>query len=252
MSSRNPPRAAVPPDAEVQRLPADWWEARSSTPLASWVFNCYGAACEMQRHSMLPGRPRYGAWTGPIAPGSPFRQDAPITRHGWLELPDGRVADPTRWVFEAVPPYVYVGPNDHYDLGNDRLRQAAHHNQPFPESECPDCGERGCATIGMELTRLFAEEIGAETIEVDEDLPIGRNNCRITVDQLFWIANLPIARLRRMMDSRMVLKAIMRNGQTATIPLDTRDAFDLTDKKEKGDGDHQSSNHEDLLDEPGD
>lgn len=66
------------------------------------------------------------AWTGPVAPGSRFAEfkgtyafgEHDYMIHTWIALPDGWVCDPTRWVFEDVEPYVYVGPADFY---NDRL-----------------------------------------------------------------------------------------------------------------------------------
>lgn len=32
--------------------------------------------------------------------------------HAWLQLPDGRICDPTRFQFEDREPYIYIGPAD--------------------------------------------------------------------------------------------------------------------------------------------
>jgi hypothetical protein len=67
----------------------------------------------------------YGHYLGEIHPKSRFAERARIgwVQHGWVILPDGRVFDPTRWVFEAKKPYLYVGDDEDYDEGGSRLRE---------------------------------------------------------------------------------------------------------------------------------
>ena len=86
----------------------------------TWKGNCYGMATAILSRGLVEGRAEYGIWHGAIAPGSYF-EGRPVARHGWIRLPDGQVLDPTRWVFENVDPYIYVGPDDNYDLGGADL-----------------------------------------------------------------------------------------------------------------------------------
>lgn len=65
-----------------------------------------------------------GLWVGPVAEGTMF-SGRPVSGHSWVKISDGRVVDPTRWVFEGQAPYVYVGPQDeHYDENGSSLREA--------------------------------------------------------------------------------------------------------------------------------
>ncbi|MCP4427241.1 MAG: hypothetical protein GY803_22360 [Chloroflexi bacterium] len=88
---------------------------------SKWAGQSYATAVALVRHGLIKGTVRYGYWLGPVAPESPFF-GRPIISHGWVDLGDDHVCDPTRWVFEAVDPYIYEGPNDHYDFGGNYLR----------------------------------------------------------------------------------------------------------------------------------
>lgn len=88
----------------------------------SWKGNCYAIATAIVEDGLIEGKAEYGVWEGPIAEGSYFYGKL-ISRHGWIRLPDGQICDPTRWVFENVAPYIYVGPDDYYDMGAARLRE---------------------------------------------------------------------------------------------------------------------------------
>jgi hypothetical protein len=86
---------------------------RIEVPLARWAGNCYGIALAMVEAGLVPSGSRavYGHWLGPIDDRSTFasRQGLGLTGHGWVETPGGQVLDPTRWAFENVDPYLYVG-----------------------------------------------------------------------------------------------------------------------------------------------
>lgn len=85
-----------------------------SWPADKWKGNCYAVATAIHKAGLIDGKVEYGFWLGPIAEGSHF-ENRPLTRHGWVRLPDKTIYDPTRWVFENVAPYIYVGEDDHYD-----------------------------------------------------------------------------------------------------------------------------------------
>src|SRR5688572_27046285 len=103
--------------AEI-RLTVSQVEKAIGVPVDKWSGNCYSIACSILRARLVKGRPAYGHWLGPVHPKSPFysRSRAPFQRHGWIVLEErgahaqrpGLVLDPTRWVFEAAEPYIYV------------------------------------------------------------------------------------------------------------------------------------------------
>ena len=86
--------------------------------LSEWVWCCDEVVDAMLGRNPSLGIRRDGVWTGPIRKtwGSPWswRKMNGVPVHTWIETSDGRVVDPTRWVFEFAWPYVYVGINDHY------------------------------------------------------------------------------------------------------------------------------------------
>ncbi|RLB37261.1 MAG: hypothetical protein DRH30_13500 [Deltaproteobacteria bacterium] len=83
--------------------------------------------CDLLAHTaaaLTGGRPVYGHWLGGVNKTGYWADyvTRPFIRHGWVELSDGRVLDPTRWSFEGADPYVWVGENDgNYDEGGERF-----------------------------------------------------------------------------------------------------------------------------------
>lgn len=100
---------------------ADYVADVIGVPVEEWPGRCHEIATLAVETGVLEGRTEYGIWLGPIAPDSLFGR-RPVARHGWIRLEDGRVADPTRWVFEGAEPYIYIGDDDFYDLGGARFR----------------------------------------------------------------------------------------------------------------------------------
>jgi hypothetical protein len=88
--------------------------------IEAWPGQCQFVAPSVIRNGLVGGRQSNGAWCGPVT--GPHRDRFCTTevamrrvRHVWITLADGRVCDPTRWVFEGVEPYVYVGTDaEHY------------------------------------------------------------------------------------------------------------------------------------------
>jgi len=90
-------------------------------PLSKWEGNCFGVASALVETYDL-GKAVYGMWTREMGTG--LFAGRPFTHHGWVELPDGSIIDPTRYVFEDEAPYIYVGPRTpEYDPGSNRTRQ---------------------------------------------------------------------------------------------------------------------------------
>jgi len=157
------------------------------TPLEQWKGNCYTIACKIVKSGILSdndARAVYGRYLGYISRGSMFatRKHLPFCPHGWIILCDQTVLDPTRWVFEALKPYMaHININTDkyidYDEGGNRWREANIRPCPvFDESEKTfniDLGE-DCLQHLMHLMNC--------SLELTES---------VSVNQLFWIGNLP-------------------------------------------------------------
>lgn len=95
-------------------------------PPSAWAGRCSDIAIGAVEHRLVPkgSVAARGHWLGPVHPKSMFAASsaAGFVQHGWVKQPDGTVCDPTRWVFEHAPPYIYVGPSDHYDEGGNGFR----------------------------------------------------------------------------------------------------------------------------------
>jgi len=79
-----------------------------------WPGQCLAVVLSVLRNGLADGRQSNGTWCGPVAQRHRDRYDpAEVAlrrvRHTWITLTDGRVLDPTRWVFDDSAPYVYVG-----------------------------------------------------------------------------------------------------------------------------------------------
>ena len=92
-------------------------------PFPDWEGNCYGTAVAIVEAGLVEGKAVYGFWIGKIHPASLFA-GRPLTHHAWIELPDGRIFDPTRWCFEVKEPYLFIGTykeNKEYDRGGQEV-----------------------------------------------------------------------------------------------------------------------------------
>src|SRR5215510_2584908 len=87
-----------------------------------WPGSCHQICVKLLRAELLPDGAtlKRGKYTGPLVYGK-YRAEIMLwsetigTRdHSWIELADGTVVDPTRYVFEGVKPYIYVGLGDNY------------------------------------------------------------------------------------------------------------------------------------------
>src|SRR5882724_4701686 len=117
---------------------------RINWPVKGWPTNCFTVAVAIYDAKLVPrdSRCRYGVWWGPILSKNHFKH-RPFTHHGWIELPDKRIYDPTRFVFEDAVPYIYVGTDakNFYDIAGQRLN--ARFLQDFPAKK----------DVGIKLTK---------------------------------------------------------------------------------------------------
>lgn len=197
----------TPEDLTIQDL-----VALTGKTTDEWPGNCSFYANQVAKgFPEMGAKWEYGHWVGPIHPDSFFgkRQNG-FTHHAWTVLPDGRVLDPTRWVFEFVDPYIFVGSGEHYDAGGNALRALM--LKPCPAAT-PDKRDRIIGEFSDD--DLFTLSLASDGVIEDN---------RLSASQLFWIANLPF-------DSMMgrhasIYAALEAHGFKAMIPVDNyRRAF---------------------------
>lgn len=187
-------------------------------PVENWHGKCYAIACQMVMVGLTDAEPVYGSWSGPIHPDSHFgkRQGGDVN-HGWLVADKPRwnsvgvqpksIIDPTRWVFENVEPYIYVGPNDYYDRASDARRMMMHAMRPIPEPEKRE--------VHLDLGDV--EEIIEHVNQLLDD---DTYCCDYDFKQVFYLANCPVSVLRPF--AKEILSAISEAGHNGLIPVDVR------------------------------
>lgn len=180
-------------------VPIDWWPGQ-----------CYGIAGELLRKGVVEGSLRYGHWCGPVSPDCVIESFAKgavmFCRHGWIEQDDNTIVDPTRYVFEAREPYIYIGENDHYDAGGNLFREAT--EKPCPNYSATD------KRVTLSVWKFCPVAHRFVMAELFGGAP------GITFDMAFWLANLALPRLRE--HARPIYKAFVDAGQGALIPTDNR------------------------------
>lgn len=188
-------------------------------PASKWAGRCYEIACALVKHGLVTGEPLYGHYLGPIAEGSQFgaRRGHGFVQHGWVLAPDGKIIDPTRWVFEAVDPYIYMGPNKGlYDEGGNTVRLAL--EQPCPGYLPPTDPQDFPTIYDVDLSPLSDAAKGHLLALMRE--PPGVNNRMV-----FWVANLAPERLGEHLDE--VYEFLCnRDDFEVAIPMDNRRAWE--------------------------
>lgn len=171
-------------------------------PVKHWEGNCYGIACDILRVGLAKGRPVHGHYLGEVHPDSLFGGRA-VVRHGWIELEDGSILDPTRWVFESVKPYLYyTSDKTDYDEGGDQLRHDMAKPQPIYN---PD-----------EKQYDLPESPHREVIEIL--LSIDSTRKQIGISEALWLANTSYCYLDILAKPLYVILDGM--GLSAFIPVD--------------------------------
>jgi len=183
-------------------------EATIGIPVEDWVGSCHGISNKLLEHNIVKGKLRYGHWKGPVSPYSIFAtRPVGLIRHGWVELPDERIVDPTRFGFENAHPYIYVGENDYYDAGGNIYRKQT--MRPAPEYD------RSKMQIIL-VPKALAEQFIAESLKrFTSDGAVS-----ITINQAFWLANLPLDVLG--VAAREVYQALMLADHGGLIPYDNK------------------------------
>ncbi len=158
-------------------------EEAINLPVEKWKGKCYTIVCQMLKEGIISGRAIYGHWLGSASKTSFFseRRDLPFIHHGWIETPDKRIIDPTRWVFEDVAPYLFISHKNDlveelYDEGGNKLRESM-------MSPCPKYSESD--------KKINKNDISKFDKEVYDYLNELFNNPEYwTIKHIFWLANL--------------------------------------------------------------
>lgn len=188
-------------------------------PPEQWKGNCYCVASKMVQEDVLMTECRaiYGHYLGPISSKSyfKFRKGMPFVHHGWIELPNGDIIDPTRWVFEAKEPYIALidrGDDvaEEYDEGGNKWREAF--QTPPPKYR------KGDKQFPFTLNKF--DKLDGRTYVLSLFGDKRMNVKEICLDQIFWLANLSLNVLGIYAES--VYNYLVGMGVSAFIPIDNR------------------------------
>jgi len=181
-------------------------------PAVDWHGKCYGIASAIVDAGLVEGRACYGFYYGPVDPTGYWREQASrgMQRHGWIQLPDERVCDPTRWSFENVEPYLHLGAaGTEYDEGMNRIAEAT--MQPCPISDSQD---------ELQLMPLSTRAASAVQVLTEHKTRLCATGLSVTSHQQFWIANLP----RHLMSPKVAMEVYLFFDSTpiltSLVPLD--------------------------------
>lgn len=168
-------------------------------PTDEWVGNCAGISHAIVESGMIDGKVERGHWKGDVAKGSIF-YGKPLIPHSWIRMANGKIADPTRWCFECVEPYISVGDEQCYDAGGNELRKAM-------MKPCP----------AFDATKTKVEiKFPASCNNFVMDLL--QNPPYITINQLFWLGNLPLDLLKT--HAKEIFTAFDKYKHGGIVPID--------------------------------
>lgn len=178
------------------------------SPVADWPGACSTIANKMLENEVCEGKLRYGAWHGVVSPNCKLfyktYKNIGWVRHGWIVKSDGSIVDPTRWVFEALKPYIYQGVNDCYDAGFNQIKLK--NEKPAPAW---DSTQRPC----LDLSKM--DDATANFIQALLD---DRQHNVLSLGQNFWLANLSLSRMAPF--EREIITALDKQGFGAHVPID--------------------------------
>lgn len=182
-----------------------------------WPGHCYAIASAMLEAGVVAGRCEYGFYYGPISDRSIFSRRAAASgvRHGWIRLPDNTICDPTRWVFEAVEPYIYFGDDQQsYDMGMNRLRASLMSQPPGKDAH-------------LTVFELVISDDGARKFIVDlfEVVGVSGKKVKLNLAQMAYLANFPYHLLGE--NARPIYETLIRSRLGSWIPIDNKAAAGL-------------------------
>jgi hypothetical protein len=176
---------------------------RINWPVKGWPTNCYAVAVAIHQAKLVPAKSacRYGVWWGPMRSKTHFRNQT-FAHHGWIELPDKRIYDPTRFVFENAKPYIWIGENTdgYYDIAGQRLNQQFY--EEFPARKEP----------GILITEAQRRDLAIFMPSVMEENP--------DFGQMMWMAHYPTDKMGD--KAKRIIQIFEELKLSALVPLDVR------------------------------
>lgn len=207
-------KAAKPKSVDPEQLTVGQVAKAIKVPVTRWPGNCFGIAAMVVKAGLVKGVAVYGHYHGPIAQNGFFGAKARVSfsQHGWVALDDGRVLDPTRWVFENREPYIYVGPSsEEYDEGGNQINAALRGTPPDYDPNDKQYG-------------FTDDQIGTaawQRVEKILRIDVSRQEPGfLTTRQIAWLANADFNGLQP--HAEAIYQAIEAQGLGAFIPQDNR------------------------------
>lgn len=193
----------------------------ASGPPKTWEGQCYGMACIAADLLGDGAVAVYGHYLGEVDPDGYWGDKgvAGFVQHGWVLLKDGRVLDPTRWSFENVEPYIFLGePGGDYDEGGNGFRQAMRGPPPKWRWDPDDNAAKpvSLTTVTSQADPVYmkiAWMLGPDQIRFGANLVI-------TTEQLFYVANTHYDMLAPV--QKAIYDAFAAVSWAEAVPLDNR------------------------------
>jgi len=187
-------------------------------PADTWPGRCHEVA--VAAASLVDGGEAvYGHYRGPVDPHGYWRdyRNNPFIQHGWVELADGGVLDPTRWSFTDDEPEIAIFDDweaeEEYDKGGQRLR--ADLMKPPPPWDPSARTVSLAVPKGSDLEMTLNTLIGEDQHGTDDD-----DGYVLTVMQAGWLANLPYATLAP--HQREIYELLDKVNLLAFVPQDNQ------------------------------
>jgi hypothetical protein len=188
-------------------------------PTEEWKGKCFQLASKMVKVGLVQGEPVYGHWRGPVLKGTHFyKRSAPLfVPHGWVLLPDGRICDPTRWVFYGSAPFIFLGENNgQYDEGGNRFRESVFGQPPPYELEDKQ----------FVIPKSVMDSKTWRFVEVLLDIQIEQVPGVLSWHQLCWLANCSPRTLGEHLGG--VYEALVKLDHLSLMPIDNQRYYERT------------------------
>jgi len=198
-------------------------------PAKEWAGKCFAVASKLVECKLVDGVAVYGHFLGSIHPQSMFAGKL-LVHHGWVNLTDGGLLDPTRWVFAHCAPFLYWSPTvgDDYDEGGNRWREE-HVQPPPPMTDSDKKVFFRRADLPPATQQWLAKTLGGLT---------GATLFMLSMGQVFWLANLPLTVLG--IHAKPLFEVLEKQGKEVAVPIDNfrrvkegRWPFNATPRKRK-------------------
>lgn len=223
MPNKKNRKKVIPKPMNPKKLTVDRVVLETGRETSTWIGNCYAVSCAIIQHRLIEGEAVFGHYHGPIDRNSVLWTRSSFAQHGWIICPDGTIVDPTRWVFEAVEPYIFVADEnkqlkpsprdpkgflgDEYDIAGSAIRRAM--RPPLPEFDAESLTriDKPFEIKDPEAAAFVREALG--------------NPEFWTHEQLHWLANAPLDGPDGLEPfAKPIFEAYIDAGLSAYIPMD--------------------------------